>query len=353
MYLLRLLARTSAVLAVVAALGSPGRVSAWSDSGHMLVAEIAYRQLGLAQKLRAVKILKAAFADGPEGLAQFQQDLTSGLPAGASAADRDHYLFIKAATWPDIIRDEKHPLHDEFHKPNWHFINLPYAPPGDGAKLPPAPVPTPPGMEPKDIISAIRLCAADVKAPGTSKRLRAARLCFLLHTYGDIHQPLHATVMFSADKLPHGDEGGNMLLVRRGGHNADHDRLTSIHAVFDELFGHDTRLETLRDMGSRIDHSPGLTPEALQTQRGLKDPMDWAKESLAKAIQYAYLDGKIDALRGLSVKQFSHQHQIKVSEVPLIPQNYEQTALPVAELRVALGGYRLADALTELLAGSP
>jgi hypothetical protein len=319
----------------------------------MVVAEIAYRQLGLAERARVVQILKDAFAAGPDGLAEFERDLTRGLPAGASANDRDHYIFLIAATWPDIIRDEAHPLHSEFHKPDWHFINLPYAPPGDTVKLPPDPVPTPPGMEPKDIISAIRLCTADVKAADTSKRVRAARLCFLLHMYGDIHQPLHAAIMFSADKLPHGDEGGNMQLVRLPGHTSDHDRITSIHAVFDELFGHDTRLATLRDTGERIDHSPGLTPEALKVPRARKDPMDWAKESVRAAIEFAYLNGKLEALRGLTVKQFQHQSQIKVSDVPRIRPDYEQNALPVAEQRVALGGYRLADALTEVFRGGP
>jgi hypothetical protein len=355
MSFVRLLAGTLAVLAV---LGSPGRAGAWGDSGHMLVAEIAYRQMGLAERARAVQILKDAFVAGPEGLERFEEDLTAGLPNGASAADRDHYIFIRAATWPDMLRDgpdsdRPHPLHGEFHKPDWHFINLPYAPPGDAVTLPAAPVPTPAGVEPKDIISAIRLCAADVKAPGTSKRVRAARLCFLLHTYGDLHQPLHAAALFSTNRLPHGDQGGNKLLVRIPGDTSDHDRITSIHSVFDGLFGHDTRLQTLIHVGERIDHDPKTTPEALKTPRELKDPMDWAKESLDDAIKSAYLDGKIRAVRGLTVKQFAHQDQIKVADVPRIPRDYESNALPVAERRVALGGYRLADALTELLAVSP
>src|SRR5262249_44178194 len=161
----------------------------------------------------------------------------------------------------------------------------------------------------------IRLCTADLKGADTPKRVRAARLCFLLHMYGDIHQPLHAAAMFSADKLAQGDQGGNKLLVRISGDASDHDRITSIHAVFDELFGHDTRLDTIRGMGERIDHTPGLTVEALKTQRAVRDPMEWAKESLEDAIKFAYLDGKIIALRGLTAKQFPHQNEIRVSDV--------------------------------------
>src|SRR5262249_30177338 len=126
-----------------------------------------------------------------------------------------------------------------------------------------------------------------------------------------------------------------------------------IHSVFDGLFGHDTRLQTLSGMGERIDHAPGLTPDALRIPRALKDPMDWAPENLGHAIKFAYLHGRIAARRGPTPAQYNEQHQIKVSEVPPIPLNYEQIALPVAERRVALGGYRLADALTELFAVSP
>src|SRR5262249_12519531 len=148
-------------------------------------------------KAKAIAILRAAFdnSDG-QGLQRFKQDLTNGMPVGASPAERDRYIFLQAATWPDIIRDEAHPLHGEVHKGEWHYINYPFVPPGDSIATPMDPVPTPLGMDPKDVVSAIRQCARDVKTPALSKRIRAARLCFLLHTVGDIHQPLHAAAMF-------------------------------------------------------------------------------------------------------------------------------------------------------------
>jgi hypothetical protein len=275
------------------------------------------------------------------------------MPAHASAADQDRWIFIKAATWPDMIRpatppQPDHPLTAEFHKGDWHFINLPYKPPGDTITLPPNPVPTPAGMEPKDVISAIALCSADVKATGTSKRLRAARLCFLLHTVGDVHQPLHASAMFSDDKLKHGDQGGNLVLVRRPGQGGNADQVLAIHQIFDGLLGRDTRLSHIKDKGELLEHAPETTRAVLAIQVAVTDPTEWAKESLADAIQFAYLDGTIQAFRGKTVKQFFKDHE-DVDSVPLEKGNYESNAWPVADKRVALAGYRLADVLAKVL----
>jgi hypothetical protein len=339
----------ASLIGIATTLGMAGDASAWGPSGHMLVADLAYRQLGTAERAKALAILKAAFDNtSGQGLAQFEADLTQGLPATATAAEKDRSIFLRAAIWPDIIRDEGHPCHKEFHKPLWHFINLPFVVPGDTIAKPADPVPTPPGMEPRDVLSAITLCISDVKAAGTTPRVRAARLCFLLHTVGDIHQPLHASALFSSDKLPAGDEGGNKMLVRFPGHGAPGDRVTSIHAIFDELFGRDTRLKTIDALGDSIEKDPHLSRISLAAALKDADPMDWAKESLANAVKFAYKDGTLDAFRGLSVKEFNKKH-LDPDDVPAVPVDYESNALPVADVRVALAGFRLADILAPLL----
>src|SRR5208282_3210615 len=58
---------------------------------------------------------------------------------------------------------------------------------------------------------------------------QAVALCWLLHTIGDLHQPLHATAVFTLHALdpatsPHGDAGGNAI------HLGDHGNL---HSVWD------------------------------------------------------------------------------------------------------------------------
>jgi hypothetical protein len=315
----------------------------------MVAAELAYRQLGVAERAKALAILTAAFADPDgEGLKRFKEDLTAGLPADASAADRDHSIILRAAIWPDVIRDPTHPLHLEFHKPLWHFINYPFVPVGDSLPLPPDPVPTAAGQEPQDVISAIGKCIADVRAPTTSKRNRAAQLCFLLHTVGDIHQPLHAAAMFSADKLTHGDMGGNALLVRVPGIGHSDDHLTSIHAIFDELFGSKTQLDAIVALADAIDHKPQFQRVALANFLQNADHVAWAKESRDDAVKVAYLNGSLNAFRGKTVGQFAHEH-LNPDDVPLMPHDYQLNAHPVAEKRIALAGHRLADILSALL----
>jgi hypothetical protein len=70
--------------------------------------------------------------------------------------------------------------------------------------------------------------------------------------------------------------------------------------------------------------------------------MDWANESVADAIKFAYKDGQLDAFRGKTVREF-HDAHLRLDLVPFEPDDYVTNALPVAESRVALAGFRLAD----------
>ena len=77
---------------VVCALFS-GAGAAWNDTGHMTVAEIAYRQLDDAQKQKVADILKQH--------PHYQLLLHAHVPEGV---DADEWAFLKAATWPDFVR---------------------------------------------------------------------------------------------------------------------------------------------------------------------------------------------------------------------------------------------------------
>lgn len=54
-----------------------------------------------------------------------------------------------------------------------------------------------------------------------------------LHLVADVHQPLHAIALFSA-QFPDGDQGGNLFKVR---YSAGGSTPVSIHYLFDSLFG--------------------------------------------------------------------------------------------------------------------
>ena len=63
---------------------------------------------------------------------------------------------------------------------------------------------------PEDVEWAMKQCAAVLAKPSSDKGNRALMARLLVHFIGDIHQPLHASSLFS-DSFPHGDSGGNSI----------------------------------------------------------------------------------------------------------------------------------------------
>ncbi|MDB4468565.1 hypothetical protein N9093_01765 [bacterium] len=51
-------------------------------------------------------------------------------------------------------------------------------------------------------VQAIKHAQSKITDPTISKEEDALMLCWLLHAYSDIHQPLHTTAMFSKTRLP-------------------------------------------------------------------------------------------------------------------------------------------------------
>lgn len=73
-----------------------GRVAfGWNSIGHMSVAYVAYQKLAPAERARVAALLQ---------LNPYYKEWLSFVPSGASDADRDMYVFMMAATWPDEIK---------------------------------------------------------------------------------------------------------------------------------------------------------------------------------------------------------------------------------------------------------
>lgn len=68
-----------------------------------------------------------------------------------------------------------------------------------------------------------------------------------------------------------------------------------------------------------------------------KTTADWAQESFQLAKKHAYLDGHIKIVTG--------REDHPPPNVPVLDTAYAKDATEVAERRMALGGYRLADEL--------
>ena len=80
---------------------SADQVFAWNALGHKVVAEIAWRQLSPDQRKSIVEILRRH--------PRFDKDFAGKMDDNALTGDKsieDHWIFLQAATWPDIIRKD-------------------------------------------------------------------------------------------------------------------------------------------------------------------------------------------------------------------------------------------------------
>jgi hypothetical protein len=251
----------------------------------------------------------------PDFKKHWEKDL-SAVPAEEHAVR----LFMKAARWADDIRGQP-----EYDHPKWHYVNFPFKPAGQPGSVRPAP----PDRE--SILEGFRLNRKVAQGQGKPAD-RAVALCWLFHLVGDVHQPLHTTSLFTT-AYPEGDRGGNLLFVRtkEGG------LPVNLHALWDGLIlGSENRGEARKEAArllAQCEFARARLAELKETEFG-----KWAQaESLPLARQVVYQAGK---LRGST----------NPASAPVLPEGYLQKAKAVAERRLVLAGYRLADLLKETVA---
>ncbi len=287
---------------------------AWHSIGHMTVAWVAYQKLTPAEKTRVAALLQ---------LNPYYKQWISYLPAGTSDADRDMYVFMMAATWPDEIkattahfvgtdtppRNEPPSLNDGYgaHKAHkyWHFVNTPLG--GDST----TPLTSPDATQK---IAAFRAALATKEADD----LKSYDLVWLIHLVGDVHQPLHCSTRVSAAN-PKGDEGGN--LVQISGPSKD------LHSFWDGVVGSgDTQsfMQAVKLGGTLPEPDPSLVSDDKED--------DWAAESFKLAGSAVYI-----APVGAGLGPFT------------LDAAYSANAQKIAQERIALAGARLANLLKAAL----
>ena len=140
---------------------------AWDDGGHMLVDEIAARQLkpGVAKRIEALLPLLDT---------RFHQ----GIP----------YNLTTAGAWMDHMRA----LGREYPWSKWHYIDLPCTGNATRDFIEPSP---------PHALSALRNAIATLRTPNSPPEARAEAVAQIMHIVGDIHQPLHTATR--------NDRGGN------------------------------------------------------------------------------------------------------------------------------------------------
>jgi hypothetical protein len=311
---------------------------AWNSAGHMIVALIAHSQMSDATKAKANELLRAH----PRFDAHFERK----MPRYMSRSDdqqKAQWYFAHAGTWPDLVRDAKDSVDREdvnrFNRPYWHFINMPIFLNDaeqrrleSGLKLyvsrQPPDDPDETGM---NIIQAVKNSSRIVGDANAPANKRAVHLCWLIHLAGDSHQPLHAGALYTANRFPRGDEGGNQL-------EAEHD--WKLHAFWDAQVCTQEDFGTLQTIVANLvknEEKAALGQQAASST----DIENWIDESHDLAKRFAYTN---EVLQKVAARE-AHAH---LGPLDLSP-GYRTDAESLAERRALEAGFRLAKVLDELL----
>lgn len=295
---------------------------AWNGFGHMVVADVAYRDL----KANAPQLLARINA-----LLKLNANYSKWI-SGVAKSSQEEVAFVQAAHWADDIKESGSgyyadgtndgdtgmepvssynlgyaPTDTAMHK-YWHFVDSGFSP--DGTAVPATPTP--------NVEDRITLFTQTIGSTTATDALKSYDLTWLIHLVGDIHQPLHATTRFTADALT-GDEGGNLVDVSCA---SSADCPSELHAVWDDILGTSTSSTAAMSFAATL---PVATGSAVHSTDDA-----WVAESLQMADKDAY-EGIGDMTTGT--------HKLSSS--------YLSTAKADAKLRVALAGARLSSLIQQ------
>jgi len=300
-----------AVLLCALVVSAQSSAFAWHDTGHMIVAQVAYLRLTPAAKAK----VDAMFAPPQDG----RRPLVF-LCAGYYTPETCEKIYdpVTIAVWMDDFRGDS--LNSTYD--NWHYVDFPFfdgVPEGGKA-----------GPEPENALARINWAINTLREGAGSPRREAEVTGFLYHLVGDVHQPLHATARVTAAH-PEGDAGGNLFKLSI----PQQPRVTNLHTFWDAAggaFGFESPKRPLDQAGkARIlalaegvmkDYPADSVPEWKNL-----DPHEWVMESydLARTVTYK-----------------------NITEGSAPSQAYTEEAQKLCRKRLALAGYRLAGVLNSL-----
>lgn len=254
---------------------------AWWDTGHELVARIAWAHLSENERLQLRELL------------QHHPD----------PQVRD---IVAASIWPDLIKSEVHPFH-EFRRDNWHYQNRPVE--SEISEAPDA------GRLLQSLEENIATLS-DQNRPATE---RAVALSWVIHLVGDIHQPLHNATSYRPEFQPEGDRGGNRFKVVLG------ERTINLHTLWDSLGGRFLEQPTSDELTGYLTQLMVEYPmERFESELTVEEFKAWSDEGLQLAREEAYCG----LITGRILSETAHHR-----------------ALETTARRVTLAGYRLLKVL--------
>jgi S1/P1 Nuclease len=156
--------------------------------------------------------------------------------------------------------------------------------------------------------------------------LKSYDLVWLLHLIGDVHQPLHVTTRITR-AAPKGDAGGNSVKLFG-------DVSMNLHSYWDDVPGFDCNF--CKDKTRCIDR-------AVVFSKQLKTPT----KEVHKTDTAAWIQESFAASRTMVYRSPIYGGNGRYTIVPQSP--YDLAAYKLAQKRIAVAGYRLADLLNHEL----
>jgi hypothetical protein len=294
----------------------------WNDTGHMLVARVAWDNLSAAAQQRMVALLLQAPKDSC---------LRELFPNDARPLlVRQREFFMLAATWPDVIRPGKNDTRKciKYHQRDWHFVDHFWS--GTSGSMTDKPHDV---SIPIDEINAGErlhffraLLACNCNLPANE---RAMALAWMLHLVGDIHQPLHTSgrvTTFPGES--HGDAGGNLFKLEPGPNPKK-----NLHSYWDQIIdnyilrqSNENYRQYIERLSEELEHDYPPSTFNGTLKPGKID--EWILESLGKAKANAYPE------------------ELDRKEWP--KPEYGKKNVELSHKSIAQAGYRLANMLSQL-----
>lgn len=295
----------------------------WWESGHHLIALMAFDDLSTADQQRLVTLLHShpRFADDfrpPEGI-------QNGM----------RWQIGRTGYWPDVARGQP-----AFDRPNWHFQLGASLAIGENLDVPktPGPLPDSADLESPDlhIAQAFQLCRAVMADENQSPANRAIAICWLAHLAGDSHQPCHAGSLYFEKVFPKGDRGANSIPTKQ------HENL---HAFWDSLHGPVFDEADVERQIREIRSDAVIWNDAQTTSASFEDDriLQWLTESRKASVAAVYTPVVLNAVRA------AQRSGTELVETIDLPPDYIQHASRIAQRRAAFAAHRLARVWRECL----
>jgi hypothetical protein len=310
--LVRIVAAALSVLWIVLA-GTLWPASAWNDTGHQVIALIAWDNLAPETRSKLVAMMRQAEA---------ATRLPSLFPEDKRAMEvRGREFFRRAATWPDLIRSVP-----ELHHPTWHHRDFYWRQDKDRAiDLPDLQV------HPENLLERLHHFKKLLANPTVPARGQAIGIAWVLHLVGDVHQPFHCSARVTAVERK-GDHGGQDFELAPLSSPRPAGERYSLHAYWDDMLDRAVPRRSGERLGVYLQRAAALVvsqhPRAQREAELKPGQFDaWARESVVAA-------------------QSAYPASLRRGQEP--SADYRNLSIQVAFGRLALAGYRLALMLREV-----